>query len=580
MINLKTVGGSMARQPETRGVRGIVSKLVVWATLAALLIFVLLPTFYLISYTFISWEEVQFEVFSNPIIGDENWRQIQKVLLFSFRLSLSAVLIDLVFGIPLAYLLARKRFHGRSLLEDIVTLPLVIPTSGFGFATLITWTTVSGIGGIMGLNKGVLSMETLVPVINIPFLILIVHIALTFPYIVRTLETKFKSIDPTFEVASRTLGANALTTFRNITFPLAMPGVFSGSVLAFARSLGETGATMVVAGVSSTASIAIVRWTSEFKLATASFMGALLVAIAWAIILPVELYVGRGARGLRVPYLFPSSWVRRVVRLERFASRRLSRVKDLVPLVIVVLTVVIPIIVVLNSVVLYWSADPYTGKEQGGIQYQLFGPSNYFGALSRATLTSILVASVSTYVSVCIGVPLTFLMERRWYGRLIRSILKVPLIIPTSSLGLSILLLWGSRGLGLVSSGIWLIILTHVVFSVPVVVESTIASYEGSDIQMYEDSARTLGATGYDAVEVVSLPLIKGGILTGAILSFTHSIGETGATFIVMGRDMTVPTLVVNMVEALAIPAALFASTYLIVMSLGLLVLFRMTTRG
>ncbi|MFQ6075519.1 MAG: ABC transporter permease [Candidatus Bathyarchaeia archaeon] len=570
----------MAQQPERRSIRDFLSKLVVWTTLAALLVFVLLPTFYLISYTFMSWNEVQFEVFSNPIIGDENWRQIQKVLLFSFRLSLSAVLFDLAFGIPLAYLLARKRFPGRSLLGDIVTLPLVIPTSGFGFATLITWTTVSGIGGFLGLNKGVLSMETLIPVINIPFVIFIVHIALTFPYIVRTLETKFQSIDPTFDIASRTLGANSLTTFRNITLPLAMSGIFSGSVLAFARSLGETGATMVVAGVSSTASIAIVRWTSEFKLATASFMGALLVAIAWAIILPVELYVGRGVRGLRAPYSLPSSWVRRIVRLERFASRRLSRIKDFVPLVVVVLTVIVPIFVVLNSVILYWPADPYTGKVQGGVHYQLFGPSNYFGALSRATLTSILVASVSSYVSVCIGVPLTFLIERRWYGKLIRSILKVPLIIPTSSLGLSILLLWGPRGFGLVNQGIWLIILTHIVFSVPVIVESTIASYEGSDIKMYEDSARTLGATGYDAMEAVSLPLTKGGILTGAILTFTHSMGETGATFIVMGRDLTVPTLVVNMVEALAIPAALFASTYLIVLSLGLLALFRITTQG
>jgi ABC-type sulfate transport system permease component len=97
---------------------------------------------------------------------------------------------------------------------------------------------------------------------------------------------------------------------------------------------------------------------------------------------------------------------------------------------------------------------------------------------------------------------------------------------------------------------------------------------------MYEDSARTLGATTYNAIETVSLPLIKGGILTGFILSFTHSIGETGATFIVMGRDITVPALVVNMVEALAIPAALFTATYLIVLSLVLLVIIRITSRG
>ncbi len=554
-------------------------KLVVWVTLAAFIFFVLLPTFYLISYVFLSWEEVQLEVFANPIIGDENWRQILKVLFFSFRLSLSTVAFDLVFGVPLAYVLARKRFPGKGLLEDFVTLPLVIPTSGFGFATLITWTTAAGIGGLFGLNSGLMPLNATVPLINVPFVLFIVHISLTLPYVVRTLETKFQSIDTTFETASRTLGASALTTFRNVLFPLAIPGIFSGAVLAFARSLGETGATLIVSGVSTTASIAIVRWASEFKLATASFMGSLLVVIAWVIILPVELYLGRRGGAFKISYQLPLSVSNKIRKLERFASRSLPKIKDLVPVLIIGLTVAVPILVVLNSVVLYWSADPYTGRIQGGVVYQLFGPSNYFGSLLQATVTSLIVALTATYIAMCIAIPLAFIIERRRYGDYVRTLLKVPLIIPTSALGLSVLLLWGSNGFNLVGSGIWLIILTHIVFSVPVIVESIIAAYEGSEIQMYEDSARTLGATAYNAIEKVSLPLIKGGVLTGFILSFTRSLGETGATFIVMGRDITVPALVVNMVEALAIPAALFTSTYLIVLSLVLLATIRILTR-
>jgi ABC-type sulfate transport system permease component len=549
------------------------------STIIAFIVFIILPTFYLISYVFLRWNEVRIEVFDNPIIGNENWQQILKVLFFSFRLSLFTVFFDLIFGIPLAYVLARKTFPGKSLVEDIVTLPLVIPTSGFGFATLITWTTVSGVGGVLGLNSGVIPLDATLPVINIPFIVFIVHVALTFPYIVRTLETKIQAIDTTYEIASRTLGANPLTTFRNILFPLSLSGIFSGSVLAFARSLGETGATLIVAGVSSTASIAIVRWTSEFKLATASFLGSLLVVIAWAIIFPLELYVSRGSRSVKTSIQFPATLINRIMRFEKFASRKLSRIKDFAPLIIVVLTVILPIIVVMNSVIFYWSADPYTGKEQGGVLYQLFGPPNYFNTLTKATLTSLIVALVATFVSMCIAVPLTFIIERKWYGGIIRSLLKIPLIIPTSSLGLSVLLLWGTNGLNLVSSGIWLIILTHIVFSVPVIVESIIAAYEGADIQMYEDSARTLGATAYNALETVSLPLVKGGIITGFILSFTHSLGETGATFIVMGRDITVPALVINMVEALALPAALFTSAYLIILSLILLAIIRLTTR-
>lgn len=555
------------------------SKIVVSCTLVAFMIFVILPTFYLISYVFLRWDEVWYEVFANPIIGDENWKQIIKVLSFSFRLSLSTVAFDLIFGIPLAYVLARKRFPGRTLLEDLVTLPLVIPTSGFGFATLITWTTVAGLGGLLGLSSGLISLNTLTPFINVPFILFIVHVALTFPYVVRTVETKIQSIDMTYEIASRTLGASSLTTFRNILFPLSLPGIFSGAVLAFARSLGETGATLIVSGVSTTASIAIVRWASEFKLSTAAFMGSLLVLIAWILILPAEIYVSRSRRASGISLHLPINLTKKIIKLERFISRRLFFIKDAVPLIIVVVTVVIPIAVVLNSVILYWSADPYTGKVEGGVFHQLFGPSNYFGSLLRATLTSIIVASVSTYIATCIAIPLSFIIERRWYGRILRTMLKVPMIIPTSSLGLSVLLLWGSSGLNVVNSGIWMIILTHIVFSVPVIVESIIAAYEGSGIQMYEDSARTLGANAYNAIEAVSLPLIKGGIITGFILSFTRSLGETGATFIVMGRDVTIPVLVVNMVEALAIPAALFTSTYLIVLSLIMLAIIRILTR-
>ena len=101
-------------------ISGNTSKIVVWITLAAFVFFVLLPAFYLISYVFLKWDEVWIEVFANPIIGDENWKQIVGVLNFSFRLSLSAVAFDLVFGVPLAYVLARKEFPGKALLEDQV----------------------------------------------------------------------------------------------------------------------------------------------------------------------------------------------------------------------------------------------------------------------------------------------------------------------------------------------------------------------------------------------------------------------------------------------------------------------------
>ena len=557
------------------GKKTILSRLGVSATVASLIIFVFLPSFFLISFTFTRWPEVYTEVFANPLIGNTNWIEIQKYLGLSLRLALTAVAVDLIFGIPLAYILARKDFWGKGFLEDLIAFTLVIPTSGFGFATLIAWTSASGLGAL--LTGGNVQINSVIPFLEVPFLMLLIHVALTFPYIVKTLKAKLDDMSTLYEQASGTLGAAPLTTFRKVLFPLTLPAIFSGTVLAFARSLGETGATLVVSGVFTTAPIAVISWVSQFKFGSAAFLGSLLIIVASAIILPVEFILKK--KGVTSFSFFSTLHIeKRLQKFEDFASRRLKRVRDIVVVIFLIVVVIVPIVYVINSVVLSWNSDPITGKVTDGVVYQLFGPSNYFSALMDATFVSFASAGIATYVAACIAIPTVFLIMRSRFGRLLRAFLRVPLIVPTSALGLSILLLWGPGGMRLANPGIWLIILTHIVFSVPVIVEPMLATFEGSDIPLYEDASLTLGANAYSTVESVSLPLLKRGILTGVILSFTRSLGETGATFLVMGSDVTIPPLVVNMVESLAIPAALFASTYLIAIAFILLLIFRKVT--
>ena len=202
----------MTNFSQAKGKKTLLSRIGVSATVVSLIIFVFLPSFFLISFTFTRWPEVYTEVFANPLIGDTNWIEIQKYLCLSFRLAISAVVIDLIFGIPLAYILARKKFWGKGFLEDLISFTLVIPTSGFGFATLITWTSASGIGAL--LTGGNVQINTVIPFLNVPFLMLIIHVALTFPYIVKTLKAKLEDMSTLFEQASGTLGASPLTTFQ------------------------------------------------------------------------------------------------------------------------------------------------------------------------------------------------------------------------------------------------------------------------------------------------------------------------------------------------------------------------------
>jgi ABC-type spermidine/putrescine transport system permease subunit II len=560
---------------QAKGKKTLLSRIGVSATVASLILFVFLPSFFLISFTFTRWPEVYTEVFANPLIGNTNWIEIQKYLGLSLRLALSAVVIDLIFGIPLAYILARKKFWGKGFLEDLISFTLVIPTSGFGFATLIAWTSATGIGAL--LTGGTVQIDTVIPFLNVPFLMLIIHIALTFPYIVKTLKAKLEDMSTLFEQASGTLGATPLTTFRKILVPLTLPAIFSGTVLAFARSLGETGATLVVSGIFTTAPIAVISWVSQFKFGSAAFLGSLLIIVASAIILPVEFILKK--KGVTSFSFFSTLHIQKTLqKFEDFASRKLKRVKDIVVVIFLIIVVIVPIVYVISNVALYWNSDPDTGNVKESVMYQLFGPSNYFSALMDATLVSFASAAIATFVAACIAMPTVFLIMRSRFGSILRALLRVPLIVPTSALGLSILLLWGPGGMRLANPGIWLIILTHIVFSVPVVVEPMLATFEGSDIPLYEEASVTLGANAYNTIESISLPLLKRGILTGVILSFTRSLGETGATFLVMGSDVTIPPLVVNMVESLAIPAALFASTYLIALAFILLMVFRKVT--
>ncbi|MEM2740064.1 MAG: ABC transporter permease subunit, partial [Candidatus Bathyarchaeia archaeon] len=443
-------------------------------------------------------------------------------------------------------------------------------TSGFGFATLISWTTNLGLGGLLGLKTGIVDITSKIPVIDIPILLLLVHVTLTLPYVVKPLQARFTDVKPSLLEASRILGANPFTSFRKVILPLSLPALLSGSIMALTRSLGETGATMIVSGTYITAAVAVVRWEFEFKIATASFLGALLILLTWATILPLEILVSRRGWVSLPKILAKMDMERRIIALEEaISSKFFSRVGKASIVVILFMLVVLPIFSTLYSALIYLSRDPFTGRVEGGIIYQIFvSPAGYGSLLSKAILTSFIAAGLSTFISVCISIPLVYFIEGYGFGRILRAMLKIPLVIPTSALGISSMLLWGPRLFNLVTPSVWLIVLTHIVFSVPVVVESIIAVFEGSDIRDCEDVARTLGAKPMELAELISIPMLKRGILTGTILSFTHSLGETGATFIVMGGDYTVSTLVVTMVESLAIPAALFSTLLLVAFSL------------
>ncbi|MCC9309734.1 molybdate ABC transporter permease subunit [Kitasatospora sp. RB6PN24] len=167
--------------------------------------------------------------------------EVWEALRLSLSCATSATAVALVLGVPLAWLLARTEFPGRRLVRALVTLPLVLPPVVGGVALLL----VLGRNGVVG--RWLDSAFGL----TLPFTtpgVVVAEAFVAMPFLVISVEGALRAADPRYEEAAATLGASPLTAFRRVTLPLIAPGVAAGAVLAWARALGEFGATITFAG--------------------------------------------------------------------------------------------------------------------------------------------------------------------------------------------------------------------------------------------------------------------------------------------------------------------------------------------
>jgi molybdate transport system permease protein len=191
--------------------------------------FVLLPLVAML--TRVDWTTFG-SLVTSPSARDALW--------LSLRTSTTSTLLCVVLGVPMAVVLARTRFPGQGVVRSLVLLPLVIPPVVSGIALLYTF----GRRGLLGHTLDVLGVE-------VAFTTTAVVMAQTFvalPFLVISLEGALRTAGQRYEVVAATLGARPTTVFRRVTLPLVLPGLLGGAVLAFARSLGEFGATITFAG--------------------------------------------------------------------------------------------------------------------------------------------------------------------------------------------------------------------------------------------------------------------------------------------------------------------------------------------
>lgn len=164
-----------------------------------------------------------------------------EALRLSLVTSVAATALSIIFGVPLAWVLARWSFPGRRLARALVTLPMVLPPVVGGVALFLAFGRRGFVGARLDEWLG----------ITLPFSTAGVVVAQTFvamPFLVVTVEAALASVDHRYEDAAATLGARRLTVFRRVSLPLVLPSIAAGSVLSWARALGEFGATITFAG--------------------------------------------------------------------------------------------------------------------------------------------------------------------------------------------------------------------------------------------------------------------------------------------------------------------------------------------
>jgi molybdate transport system permease protein len=210
--------------------------------------------------------------------------EVLQALQLSIVTTFVSIFLTIIFGLPVAYVLVRTRIPGRRFLQTLVTMPTVLPPVVAGVALLITF----GRLGIIG--------RYLTPLgISIPFTTAAVVMAQMFvssPFFVNSARAGLEQLDPRYESAAHTLRASEFYTFRRVILPLIRPTLLTGAGLAWARALGELGATITFAGsfpgVTETMPIAVYN-AANVDLDSAVALSVVLMAISFAVLISLQI---------------------------------------------------------------------------------------------------------------------------------------------------------------------------------------------------------------------------------------------------------------------------------------------------
>jgi thiamine transport system permease protein len=472
-------------------------------------------------------------------------------IVLSFEVSVIATIIDFIVGLPLAWYLVRKDPKWKDQLNTLIDVPLAFPTAATGFSAALFWGMTPG---IVDKPLGALSL-TSSPVI----LLTLLMVVFSFPYMVRPLASILEELSKEYDTVASTCGASRFTAARTITLPLFRAGLVTAVTLCLAKCLSETGGVMAaLATISSrelnaTALIGTWKGASVFNSTLVpglAFLSFLLILLSLTLISLSKLMI------MRAKLPFKKVWP----RLERRLSRGwVPKAKDIAVFLFLILVVLLPAFYIFG-----YAVTP---------EVQHADLTGFWNSLAY----SFFVAGIVTVVVLILGIPMGILIARHKNKKVSSTldvISNIPFVVPTAALGFSLGLFWSTQKIIPISSEILVIIMAHIAFTYPYVVRNVVGALEQLSPE-FEETARTLGAKPIQGFRRVTFPLIKMSILSGAIMTFTRSVGETGATIAVSPEAITAPVYIVSLIQAGDYYVAGISSAILIIFSFTVILLIR-----
>jgi thiamine transport system permease protein len=477
----------------------------------------------------IKWPAIQ-NVINQPALMNTAYTAIRN----SFIIALSVAALNLIVGVPLAWLITRGKSRWLNILDTLADIPFIVPTAALGYSLLLFWSSRSGpVSTLFGAS--VISTGWL--------LVLLLQFTFSLPVVVRVMVGALLDYKMEYELASRTLGAPPLTASRTVTFPIIKPSLIAAYLLAFARSLSETGATFIVAGAFVNGPVLLQTLSNEFKngiIPEATYGGATVFTTIILIAVSLTIFALIRVFGQRIKLPFGHGLP---VLEKKLSYKKTAWTRNSIALFIFLVVVLIPS--------LFVALPAFEAIISGTPLIQALTGAGIWASFWHSLLLSYTLAGIVTVLGIILGIPMAILIARKTFGEtpstILDTLINVPIIVPSIALGVSLKFFWqGVPGV----PAFLLLVFAHLAITYPYFVRSMSAAMERISLDM-EEAAKTLGAKPFTVFRTIVLPLTKYSILSGAVIVFARSISETGATLAVSTNLVTAPVLIVNWVNAL-----------------------------